>query len=58
MQSPSDNIDNNAVQDNSGTYYIISVIPEFTSMIVLATFMLLTLMVTILMKKRGKKVIR
>jgi hypothetical protein len=56
--SASDNIDNNAVQDNSGTYYIISVIPEFTSMIVLATFMLLTLMVTILMKKRGKKVIR
>jgi hypothetical protein len=56
--SASDNVDNNAVQDNSGMYYsypVIPVIPEFPSMILLATFMLLTQTATILIKKRGKK---
>jgi hypothetical protein len=56
--SASDNVDNNAVQDNSGTYYSFDVIPEFSSTILLATFMLLTLMAIILIKKRDKKVVR
>jgi type 1 glutamine amidotransferase len=56
--SASDNLDNNAVQDNSGMYYSLEVIPEFPSTILLATFMLLTLTATILIKKRGKKVVR
>jgi type 1 glutamine amidotransferase len=56
--SASDNVNNNAVQDNSGTYYSYPVIPEFSSTILLATFMLLTLMATILIKKRGKKVVQ
>jgi len=56
--SASDNVDNNAVQDNSGMYYIYPVIPEFPSTMLLATFMLLTLTATILIKKRGKKVVR
>jgi hypothetical protein len=56
--SASDNVNNNAVQDNSGTYYVFDVIPEFPTLILLATFMLLTLMTTILIKKRDKKVTR
>jgi hypothetical protein len=56
--SASDNVDNDAVQDNSGTYYVFDVIPEFPTTILLVTFTLLTLMATILIKKRGKKVTR
>jgi hypothetical protein len=55
--SASDNVNNSAVQDNSGTYYTFNVIPEFSSMMLLATLMLLTLMAMILIKKRGKKVV-
>ncbi len=56
--SASDNVDNNAVQDNSGMYYIYPVIPEFPSMMLITIFMLLSLSATILIKKRSKKVVR
>jgi hypothetical protein len=56
--SASDNVDNDAVQDNSGMYYIYPVIPEFPSMMLITIFMLLSLSATILIKKRSKKVVR
>jgi len=56
--SASDNVDNDAVQDNSGIYYIYPVIPEFPSMMLITIFMLLSLSATILIKKRSKKVVR
>jgi type 1 glutamine amidotransferase len=56
--SASDNVDNDAVQDNSGMYYIYPVIPEFPSMMLITIFMLLSLSATILIKKRNKKVVR
>jgi hypothetical protein len=55
--SASDNVDNDAVQDNSGMYYIYPVIPEFASMMLITIFMLLSLSATILIKKRSKKVV-
>ena len=56
--SARDNVDNDAVQDNSGMYYIYPVIPEFPSMMLITIFILLSLSATILIKKRSKKVVR
>jgi hypothetical protein len=56
--SASDNMDNNAVQDNLGLYYSYPVIPEFPPITLIAMFMLLSLLATILIKKRNKKIIQ
>lgn len=49
-----DNAGNHMVEDNSGQYYVYTVIPEFTSTIILPLFMLTTLIATILLKKKRK----
>jgi parallel beta-helix repeat protein len=46
-----DNAGNYKIEDNSGQYYVYTVIPEFTSTILLPLFMLTTLVATILFKK-------
>jgi type 1 glutamine amidotransferase len=56
--SASDNLDYVAVEDNLGLYYSYPVIPEFTPITLIAIFMLLSLFATILIKKRGKIVLR
>lgn len=56
--SADDNVDNNAVQDNSGLYYSYPVIPEFPSIALIAIFMLLSLFAMILVKKRSRIVFR
>jgi hypothetical protein len=56
--SASDNLDNNAVKDNLGLYYSYPVVPEFTPMALLLIFMLLSLSTAILIRKRGKIVLR
>lgn len=49
-----DNAGNHMVEDNSGQYYVYTVIPEFTSTIILPVFMLTTLLATVLLKKKRK----
>jgi len=53
--SASDNVDNSAVQNNSGLYYSYLVIPEFSPVILIATLVLLSLAATVLVKKSNKK---
>jgi subtilase family serine protease len=55
--SAGDNVDNNAIRDNSELYYSYPVIPEFSPVILTATFALLSLSATVFAKKRAKKVI-
>jgi len=49
-----DNAGNHKVEDNSGQYYVYTVIPEFTSTIILPLFTLTTLIATVLLKKKRK----
>jgi hypothetical protein len=47
-------IRNCEVEDNSGQYYVYTAIPEFTSFIILPLLALITLIATILLKKKRK----
>ena len=49
-----DNAGNNATKDNNGYGYKYHVIPEFRSTTILSLFMLITLIVTVLLKKKIK----
>jgi hypothetical protein len=49
-----DNAGNHKVEDNNGYYYVYTVIPEFPSTMILSLFMLTTLIVTVLLKKKIK----
>ncbi len=49
-----DNIDNSAVEDNAGEYYVYTVIPEFPSFLILPLFMIVTLVTVFYAKKRKK----
>jgi len=49
-----DNAGNRMVEDNSGQYYVYTVIPEFPSTTILPLLMLTTLIVTVLLKKKRK----
>jgi hypothetical protein len=49
-----DNAGNLKVEDNNGTYYAYTVIPEFQSTMILPLLMLTTLIATVLLKKKGK----
>jgi len=49
-----DKAGNYRVEDKDGEYYVYTVIPEFTSTIILPLFMLTTLIATILLKKKRK----
>jgi hypothetical protein len=55
--SANDNVDNNAVKDNLGLYYAYQVIPEFPSITIIAIFMTLSLVATVLIKKSKKIVL-
>ena len=56
--SASDNAGNTAVQDNNGFYYSYHVIPEFPSIAPIAVFMILSLLVTVFIKKSNRIVLR
>jgi len=49
-----DNAENFRVEDNNGTYYAYTVIPEFPSTMILSLFVLTTLIATVLLKKKRK----
>jgi len=49
-----DNAENIKVEDNNGQYYTYTVIPEFSSTLILALFMLTTLIATTLSKAKEK----
>jgi hypothetical protein len=49
-----DNTGNQGVEDNSGQYYVYTVIPEVTSTLILLMLMLTTLIATVLQKKKRK----
>jgi len=51
-----DNAGNPAVEDNAGSYYVYTVIPEFPSAIILPLFMLFALIAVALAKKNRCKV--
>jgi len=51
-----DNVGNPAVEDNAGSYYVYTVIPEFPSAIILPLFMLFALIAVALAKKNRYKV--
>ena len=48
-----DNAGNHMVEDNSGQYYVYTVIPEFTSTMILLLFMIATLAVTVYKRKHS-----
>jgi len=52
-----DNAGNIKVEDNAGQYYIYTVIPEFSSTLILAMFMLTTLIAITLWKTKRKRLI-
>jgi hypothetical protein len=56
--SADDNVDNNAVEDDSGLNYSYPVIPEFAPIALIAMFMLLSLLATILVKKRRRIILQ
>ncbi len=53
-----DNVGHPAVEDNAGEYYVYTVIPEFPSIALIAIFMILSLLATILTKKSKRIVLR
>ena len=53
-----DNVGHPAVEDNAGEYYVYTVIPEFPSIALIAIFMILSLLATILIKKSKRIVFR
>ena len=53
-----DNVGHPAVEDNAGEYYVYTVIPEFPSIALIAIFMILSLLATILIKKSKRIVLR
>lgn len=50
--SASDNVDNTALDDKNGSYYTYHVIPEFSTMALIAVFMTISLAATALIKKK------
>lgn len=46
-----DSLDNSAVENNAGEYYVYNVIPEFQGLMI-STFMIATLFAAVLAKKR------
>ena len=48
-----DNAGNHMVEDNSGQYYVYTVIPEFTSTIILLLFIIATLVATVYKRKHS-----
>jgi hypothetical protein len=48
-----DTAGNFKVEDNNGTYYAYTVIPEFSSIMILPLFMLTALIATVLLKKKN-----
>ncbi len=56
--SASDNVDNTAVKDKNGLYYAYHVIPEFPTIALIAIFMTLSLVATVLIKKSNKIVLK
>lgn len=50
-----DNAGNMAVEDNAGQYYTCMVIPEFASAIILALFMILSMLGAVFARKLTKK---
>jgi len=53
-----DNVGHPAVENNAGEYYVYTVIPEFPSIALIAIFMILSLLATILIKKSKRIVLR
>jgi hypothetical protein len=55
--SASDNVGNTAVKDNNGQYYAYMVIPEFSSIIFLAAFLMFSSATLILIKRKNRNII-